>query len=73
MAQKQLMWGHYIPNPKGAQKSGCYDFGWLCGVCPRLSVAQISFLNLILISELHKEALLKILNEPQVSKDISPG
>ncbi|XP_027170334.1 uncharacterized protein LOC113770147 [Coffea eugenioides] len=32
--------------------------------------AQISFLNLLLISELHSEALLKILNEAQVPKDI---
>ncbi|XP_027075870.2 uncharacterized protein [Coffea arabica] len=33
--------------------------------------AQISFLNLLLTSELHREALLKILNEAQVPKDIS--
>ncbi|XP_027169433.1 uncharacterized protein LOC113769160 [Coffea eugenioides] len=32
--------------------------------------AQISFLNLLLTSELHREALLKILNEAQVPKDI---
>ncbi|XP_027083555.2 uncharacterized protein [Coffea arabica] len=32
--------------------------------------AQISFLNLLLISKLHREALLKILNEAQVPKDI---
>nr|XP_027086568.1 uncharacterized protein LOC113708303 [Coffea arabica] len=32
--------------------------------------AQISFLNLLLTSELHREALLKILNETQVPKDI---
>ncbi|XP_071926092.1 uncharacterized protein [Coffea arabica] len=32
--------------------------------------AQISFLNLLLTSELHREALLKILNEAQVLKDI---
>ncbi|XP_071923339.1 uncharacterized protein [Coffea arabica] len=32
--------------------------------------AQISFWNLLLTSELHREALLKILNEAQVSKDI---
>nr|XP_027124338.1 uncharacterized protein LOC113741048 [Coffea arabica] len=31
---------------------------------------QISFLNLLLTSELHREALLKILNEAQVPKDI---
>ncbi|XP_071913977.1 uncharacterized protein [Coffea arabica] len=32
--------------------------------------AQISFLNLLLTSELHREALLKILNEAHVPKDI---
>nr|XP_027067806.1 uncharacterized protein LOC113693472 [Coffea arabica] len=32
--------------------------------------AQISFLNLLFTSELHREALLKILNEAQVPKDI---
>ncbi|XP_071923087.1 uncharacterized protein [Coffea arabica] len=32
--------------------------------------SQISFLNLLLTSELHKEALLKILNETQIPKDI---
>ncbi|XP_027168552.1 uncharacterized protein LOC113768407 [Coffea eugenioides] len=31
---------------------------------------QISFLNLLLTSELHREALLKVLNEAQVPKDI---
>ena len=32
--------------------------------------AQISFLDLLLTSELHREALFKILNETQVPKDI---
>ncbi|XP_027150237.1 uncharacterized protein LOC113750467 [Coffea eugenioides] len=32
--------------------------------------SQISFLNLLLTSQLHKEALLKILNETQIPKDI---